>query len=128
MSKLALKIIPTPVFRLSPEVSGDVQATGLALNHAGPGHGEQRSIRPDFDLADLEVRFSHIQLQAPGTQNYPIALIILVLIPAGFAPSGTIHLTACGMTSISTGRAGPGSPSISVLIEAVFELTAMFLP
>jgi len=36
--------------------------------------------------------------------SYPIALIILVLIPAGLAPSGTIQLTAFGITLIFTGN------------------------
>jgi hypothetical protein len=53
--------------------------------------------------------------------------MILVLMPAGLAPSGTITFTACGITSIRTGKAGPGSPSISVAMQSVSELTEMFL-
>ncbi len=57
-----------------------------------------------------------------------MALMILVLIPAGFAPSGTRQLTACGMIFISAGRSGPGSPSISDGIDGANGLMIIFFP
>ena len=58
----------------------------------------------------------------------PNALTSLVLIPAGLAPSGTITFTACRITVIFMGKAGPGSPSISVSRSEDSELTVISFP
>jgi len=95
LSKLALNM----------KLGGDVLTDLFAFDNARPGHHEQRRIEADFYIPNFEITLCHV---------YPKALIILVLIPAGFAPSGTITFTARGMTVMCAGSGGPGSPSISV--------------